>query len=223
MELNEYLAIIRKRTLLIVIITFVATLISGVVSFFVIKPMYKADISVIIGKQDAGNAPKNMEYSEVMMYQQLVQTYGQIAKSRTVAEDVINSLNLNIKVDSLINMISVAPKANTMFLTITVKSGDPKQSMDVANQLAKSLKKVSSMVQRGDNVQLLDEALMPQRPDSPKPFFNMAVAFFIGLMISFGVAFLLEYLDNTVKTSEDIEKLIDVPVIGLIPLVEKND
>lgn len=61
---------------------------------------------------------------------------------------------------------------------------------------------------------------MPTSPSSPKPVLNMLIAFFIGLMVSVGIAFLLEYLDNTVKTQEDVEKLIGVPVIGIIPMVE---
>jgi capsular polysaccharide biosynthesis protein len=67
-----------------------------------------------------------------------------------------------------------------------------------------------------DNVQILDPAQLPEGPYSPKPRLNIAVAFFLGLMVSVGLAFLIEYLDTTVKTQEDIEKLIGVPVIGVI-------
>lgn len=223
MELCEILRIIKNRILLISIITLLVTIVSGAVSFFFIKPMYNADISVIIGRKDTGGNSTNMDYNEVMMYQQLVQTYGEIAKSRTVAEDVIESLNLDIKADSLINMISVSTKANTMFLNIKVKSSNAKESTDIANQLAKSLKKVGAKVQKSDNVQLLDEAQIPQKAYSPKHFFDIVVGFCIGVLISTGMVFIIEYLDNTVKTLEDIEKVIQVPVIGLIPFVEKID
>ena len=89
-------------------------------------------------------------------------------------------------------MVSVAPKGDTEFLTITVKSKDPKEAMDIANQLAKSLKYVSNDVKKADNVQLLDEAQVPIAPDSPNKRLNIAIAFFIGLMVSLGIAFLLE-------------------------------
>ncbi|MCJ7691071.1 MAG: lipopolysaccharide biosynthesis protein, partial [Clostridiaceae bacterium] len=115
-------------------------------------------------------------------------------------------------------MVTVAPKGDTEFLTITVKSKDPKEAMDIANQLAKSLKVISTEVKKVDNIQLLDVAILPTSPDNPNPKLNMAIAFFIGLMISMGIAFLLEYLDNTVKSQEEIEKLTGVPVIGIIPL-----
>lgn len=217
MELHEYLQIFRKRWTLIVLITLITTLSSAVVSFFVIKPTYKADISVIVGKPKTESSANQTNYNDVMMYQKLVKTYSQFAQSRTVAENVINKMNLNMKVETLQSMISVSPMGDTEFLTITVKSKDPKQAMDIANQLAKSLKEVSYNVNKSDNVQMLDDAQLPTRPASPKPLLNIAIAFFIGLMLSVGVVFIIEYLDNTVKSSEEIEKLIGLPVIGVIP------
>ncbi|GLC28689.1 YveK family protein [Clostridium omnivorum] len=220
MELHEYLQIFRKRWTLIVLITLITTLSSAVVSFFVIKPTYKADISVIIGKPKTESSANQTNYNDVMMYQKLVKTYSQFAQSRTVAENVINKMNLTMKVETLQSMISVSPMGDTEFLTITVKSKDPKQAMDIANQLAKSLKEVSYNVNKSDNVQMLDNAQLPTRPASPKPLLNIAIAFFIGLMLSVGVVFIIEYLDNTVKSAEEIEKLVGLPVIGVIPNIK---
>ncbi|MFL0268823.1 YveK family protein [Candidatus Clostridium radicumherbarum] len=221
MELIEYLNILKKRWTLIVVITLAAALISGIVSYFIIKPTYKADISVIIQKETSTDASKSpsMSYNDVMMYQQLVKTYSEFVKSRTVAEDVIQNLNLKLSTDQLQNMVTAAPQGTTEFLTITVKSKDPKQAMDIANQLAVSLKDVSKNVTKSDNVGILDKAQLPISPDSPKTKLNIAIAFLLGLMVSVGVVFLIEYLDNTIKTSEDVEKLIGIPVIGTIPFV----
>lgn len=219
MELKEYISIIKKRILLILIVTLLATFTSAVFSYFIIKPVYKADISVMIGKV---NKDQTTSYNDILLYQKQVKTYGELVKSRTVAEDVIDKLHLDMKPAELQAMVSVAPKGDTEFITITVKSVDSEQAMNIANQLAKSLKEVSVNIRKEDNVMLLDEALLPTKPDSPKPPLNMAVAFFMGLMVSVGVVFLIEYLDNTVKTQEDVEKLLGIPVIGTIPLVEEE-
>jgi capsular polysaccharide biosynthesis protein len=224
MEIREYFYIIKKRALIIVLITLAATLASGIISYFVIKPVYKADISVIIGKTEKDSSTLNPNYSEVMMYQTMVKTYCEFAKSRTVAEDVIKKLNLEpMKPSELLSMITVAPKGTTEFITITVKSKDPEKAMKIANQLAKSLKEISSNVKNSDNVMLLDEALLPTGQDSPKPMLNMAIAFFLGVMISVGLVFMIEFLDNTIKTQDDVEKLLGLPVIGLIPLVNDKE
>jgi capsular polysaccharide biosynthesis protein len=220
MELQEYLSILKKRWSLIVIITLLTTLVSGIASYFIIKPTYKSDISVIIGKQDSSDAKASaVSYNDVLMYQKMVKTYSELAKSRTVAEHAISAMKIDMKPDTLRGMITVAPKGDTEFLTITVKSNEAKRAMDLANQLARSLKEVSTSIKKTDNVQILDEAQLPTKPDSPKAMLNMAIAFFLGLMVSIGLIFLLEYLDNTIKSPDDIEKLLGIPVIGTIPLI----
>jgi capsular polysaccharide biosynthesis protein len=219
-ELKEYFNIIRKRLLLIVVITLLSSFTAALVSYFFIKPIYKADISVIIRKN---NNDSQTNYNDIMMYQKQVKGYGEMAKTRTVAEHVVNKLNLDMSPDELRSMVSVAPKGDTEFITITVKSKDAEQAMQIANQLAKSLKEVSINVLGEDNVKLLDMAELPSRPDTPKPLLNVAIAFFMGIMVSVGIVFLIEYLDNTIKTQEDVEKLIGVPVIGTIPLVEEEE
>ncbi|MBU3112386.1 YveK family protein [Clostridium lacusfryxellense] len=218
MEIIEYFNIIKKRMLLVILLTLGATVLSGVLSYFVITPTYKSDISVIIGKIESDASVSQDSYNDVIMYQKLVKTYSEFAASRRVSEHVIKALSLKIDPIELQNMVTVAPKGDTEFLTMTVTSKYPKEAMDIANQLAKSLKYISNDVKKVDNVQLLDEALEPTSPANPNPKLNMAIAFFIGLMVSLGIAFLLEYLDNTVKSQEDIEKLTGIPVIGIIPL-----
>jgi capsular polysaccharide biosynthesis protein len=220
MELMEYFNIIKKRILLVVLITLGATVLSGVLSYFVITPTYKSDISVIIGKIQSGSTESQPGYNDVIMYQKLVKTYSEFAKSRKVSEHAIKALNLKIEPSQLQGMVSVAPKGDTEFLTITVKSTDPKEAMEIANQLAISLKYISNDVKKVDNVLIVDEAQQPTKQDNPNPNLNMAIAFFIGIMGSLGIAFLLEYLDNTVKSQEDIEKLTGIPVIGIIPLTK---
>jgi capsular polysaccharide biosynthesis protein len=220
MELKEYISIIKKRLLLIIVITLFSTFISAVYSYFIVKPVYKADISVIIGRFDK---EQNVSYNDILMYQRQVKTYSKLARSRAVAEDTIRKLRLDMKPNELLSMVSVSPEGDTEFITIAVRSQDPKQAKDIANQFARSLKQVSKEVRHEDNVILIDEALLPTRPDSPRPKLNMAIAFFMGMMISLGLVFLMEYLDNTIKTQDDVEKLVGIPVIGTIPLVEDEE
>lgn len=221
MELKDYFNIIRKRILLVILVTLGCTLVSAAVSYFVIKPVYKADIAVIIGNNDKAVDNTKPNYNDVMMYQKLVQTYSEFVKTRVVADDVIKELKLDITSDDLTKMISVTPKGTTEFLTISVSSPNKDQVAEIANQVAKSLKKVSKEIKNQDNVQLVDGASVPQKPASPKPLLNIAVAFFVGLMLSIGSVFLLEYLDNTVKDEEELTKLLGIPVIGVIPTIEE--
>jgi capsular polysaccharide biosynthesis protein len=222
MEIKEYINILKKRFLLILVITLLSTFTSAVFSYIIIKPNYKADISVIIGKkEDNQNVAYN--YNDIMMYQKLVKTYSVMATSRRVVEDVKQTENLDLSIGEITGMISVAPKGDTQFLTITVKSESAETAKIIANQLAISLKEISKDILNEDNVHILDEALLPTAPDTPRPMLNIAIAFFLGIMVSIGLVFLIEYLDNTVKSQDDIEKLIGVPVIGIIPMVQEEE
>lgn len=220
MELKEYFEILKKRLKLILLITLCSTIVSGVISVFFIKPTYKADISVIISQAKSEGTSNSQTYNDLIMYQKMVKTYAELAKSRMVAENVLDNLKLDIKVGQLQSMLTVTPKGDTEFLTISIKAQDPKQAQDLANQYAKSLKIVGNEVKKVDNIQLLDEALLPTGKDSPRVSLNIAIAFFLGVMVSIGLVFLLEYLDNTIKTKEDIERNLELPVIGLLPYDE---
>lgn len=221
MELKERFYILKKRLILAIIITLVATVSAGILSYFLIKPQYKADISVIIGKTQSVSNNSSSNYYDVMLYQTMVQTYSKLTISRTVAEDVIKQLNLkSMKVSDLLAMITVTPEKDTQFLTITVTSQDPKQAMIIANQFAKSLNDISIKINKIDIVMIIDKAGLPTINDSPKPARNMVMGFFIGIVFSIGLVFLLDYLDNTLKTKEDVETAIGLPVIGTISLVK---
>lgn len=221
MELKEYLHILKKRWLLILSVTLTCVFVSAIVSFFLIKPTYQASISVVIGgNKEESSSNTNQTYNDVMMYQKLVKTYSEFVKTRSVAEDAIDKLNLDITPGALLGMISVAPKGDTEFLTITVKSKDAYEARDIANQVAKSLKAITKDIKKVDNVQLVDDALLPSGPVSPKPLLNIAIALILGLFVSMGIVFLIEYLDNTVKDTDELEKLLEVPVLGAIPMME---
>lgn len=221
MELKEYLHILKKRWLLILSVTLTCVFVSAIVSFFLIKPTYQASISVVIGgNKEESSSNTNQTYNDVMMYQKLVKTYSEFVKTRSVAEDAIDKLNLDITPGALLGMVSVAPKGDTEFLTITVKSKDAYEARDIANQVAKSLKAITKDIKKVDNVQLVDDALLPSGPVSPKPLLNIAIALILGLFVSVGIVFLIEYLDNTVKDTDELEKLLEVPVLGAIPMME---
>lgn len=222
MELKEYLNIVLKRKWIIISITLVATILSGVVTVFVMSKTYNADIAVIIGQDPQLKSDNlNQNINDIMMYKQMVKTYSELSKSRRVLDDVIDKLNLNINANDLLKKVSVTPKVDTEFLTISIKDKDPYVCQKIANQMAHSLKAVSKEVKKMDNVQILDEAELPKKPSSPRTVMNIAIAFVLGFMISVGIVFLLEYLDDTVKTEEDIEKLIGMPVLGTIPIMKE--
>ena len=219
LDLKDFFYIIKKRLKLIVLITLACAVITGLVSVFLIKPTYEASSSIIVGKPTNNIKTDN---NDVMMYQNLVKTYAQIAQSDSVAKAALNKLNENITLDQFQKMVSVTPQEGTQILTIKADSKDPNEAAKVVDTMASSFISESKKVfPTGGDIQIMDRAQIPNKPVKPKKTLNVAIAFFLGLIVSVGISFLLEYQDNTIKTEDDIDRYLELPVIGVIPKAGK--
>ncbi|MGC7870001.1 YveK family protein [Desulfosporosinus sp. SYSU MS00001] len=219
-DLRQYLEVLRKRWLIIAAIPLIAAITSGAISFFILKPSYEASTTLIVGKKatEEGQAAAQMLDNNVLLAnQQLAKTYATIAQSRTVEENVIKDLDLPLTAEDLDKLISVDQVKTTEILEIKVSNTDPKLAASIANTMAQEFSKAVIEIKKVDSVSIVDKAEFPNAPVKPNKILNILIAFVVGLMVAVGIAFLLEYLDNTVKTSNDVEKLLGVPVLGVIP------
>ena len=220
MDLRQYWEVLKKRWVIIIVIPLIAALTSAIVSFFILKPVYEASTTLIVGKKASDNtqqAGQLLDYNVLLANQQLAKTYGTIAKSRTVEQSVIEELKLPIKVENLDPSISVDPVKNTEVLQISVDNNDPVLAANIANTLAAKFSDAVIQIKRVDSVSIIDNAVTPDKPIKPKKSLNVLIAFVVGLMMSVGIAFLLEYMDNTIKSSKDVENTLGLPVLGVIP------
>lgn len=220
-DLSTLWQIIRKKLGLIIVVTILITMIAGIFTFFYVEPEYRSTVAVFISDERTG-ASVTETIGDINMYQKLVDTYAEIAKSRTVAEDVIANLDLDMTVAGLQSMITTSPKGNTQFLNLSITSTDLELSYNMANQLARSLKAVSRELRGTDIVQILDPANVPTAPSSPNIKMNLAIGFVLGLMISVFGVFLLEFMDKTLKDPEFISNELRLPVLAAIPYSDKE-
>jgi capsular polysaccharide biosynthesis protein len=220
-DLRDLFIMIKKRRKLIIIITLLCTLASGIVSFLILKPVYEAQTSIIVGKPQG---TEQTVYSDIVMYQNLVKTYVQIAKSKIVADETAARLGEGFTSKDVQDSITVTPQTDTQILIIKARSVDPSISVQIATAAAGTFIDTSKTVfPTGGDIQIMDRAQIPTNPVSPNKKLNIAIAFLIGLMGSLGLVFIIEYLDNTIKSEDDIARYLDLPVIGIIPKeVEDN-
>lgn len=218
LDFREIIEVLRKRMVLIISITLAVTIFSGLISFFVLKPVYQARISIVVGKVQDVKSKTQDDFNDVMMYQNLVKTYAQIAQSRTVAQKTITSLKLlGITPEVLQGQVTVTPQTSTQIMDIKVNNKAPIMARNIVNALAASFIDESKRIYPNGNIQVIDSAVVPKSPISPNKKLNIAIAFFLGLMLSLGLSFLLEFMDSTIKTEGDVEKYLNIQVIGIIP------
>lgn len=218
-SLQEIAYALKKRWKLIVLITIAATLVSAILSFFVIKPQYEAKTKLFIGKQETQetNAYNN---SDVMMYQQLMKTYAELVKTSDLVTKAVKSADLNYnqnEIKEILNNLTANPSADTQILDLSFKGGNPKEVLKVTESITNEFILESKELIPNGNVQVIQKPQLPEYPISPNKKLNILIAFVLGLMLGVGVVLLLEYLDNTFKSREELEKTLDLPIIGAIP------
>lgn len=214
-RIEDVAEILIKRWKMIVSITVIATILSGIVSFFIIAPKYESSTKVFIGKED--NKNKDYNNSDIQMYQQLLKTYAEVISTNDLIEKVVISNNLDITSEEILKSLKVTPTANTQILEIKYTSKDKNLSKEILDSVTNEFIKVSTDLIPNGNVRIIETAKVPESPASPNKKLNIAIAFFLGLMVSVGLAFLLEFMDNTFKTKDQLEQILGVPVIGAIP------
>ena len=125
--------------------------------------------------------------------------------------------NLNLKSEDILECLTVTPRADTQILEINYISTDKVLARDVVNSVTNEFIKSSTELIPNGNVKIIESVKIPENPVSPNKKMNIGIAFLLGLMISIGLSFLLEFVDNTFKTKEQMEEILGLPVLGAIP------
>lgn len=214
-DLNQFLYVLNKRKNIIIVITLAAAIIAGIISFFIMSPVYQSKVTVIVGKKNEPGTSA-VQYNDIMMYQNLTKTYASIATSKLITGKAAEKLGNGTTADALSKVITVTPETGTQILDISAEGGTPKEALDRVTALSQAFVENSSSVYNAGEVNIMDKGVLTQTPVKPNKKLNIAIAFFLGLMVSVGISFLLEYMDSTVKTSEDVKRYLDLPVLGVI-------
>lgn len=216
-SLKEIFETLKERFQLIVFVTLFAVLITGVFTYFFITPVYQASTQILINQSQDATQP-TLDVNQVRTNVELINTYSVIIKTPTILDKVNKELGLNMTSDELGAKLEVTSEQNSQVVNIVVNDTDPKRAALIANTVAETFKNEIPNIMNVNNVNILSKAKVGEDPSpvKPKPLLNMAIGLVVGLMLAVGLAFLLEYLDNTIKTEDDIMKNLEVPVLGVI-------
>lgn len=218
MNLKEYFTIIYKRIWLIIILPILASLASAYMSFYVIKPTYEANTTMYVLNKKSGEQ-LNLGQSELLGGQLLVKDYRELIKSRSITENVIEQLGIkDVKWDKFADKISVEAKNDTRVIEIKVENEDPEMAKNIANKLGDTFRASAIDLMGVDNVHTFDKAKTPSDPIKPRSYINIGIGFLTGFLFAVGLILLMEYMDSTIKTGEDVENKLGLPVIGTIPV-----
>ena len=202
-------------------ISIVILAVSGVIAYDMLikKPVYQANTTVVIAKSDSIDGTA-VSLNEVNASQKLANTYSEIAKSELVLNRVIDDLHLSMTSKELSKGVSIKPIEDTSIISINVKDQNATRSATIANSIAKVFAEEIAKIYKLDNVSQLSIAATPSAPSNNTMTRDIVLAVAIAVLGVAGFAFLRFYLDDSVKHTDDIEKILGLPVAGNI---SKND
>jgi len=217
MKLKEFGRILGELKLVLALVPIVAMLTSAVVNIFVLMPVYKSTTTLIVLRDEM--APySEININTLTLNQNLVRTYSELAKSRSVAEEVIKNNNLDFTPEELSSKIEVN-LGETEVLKITASDSNPEMAALIANAVAQALSRKVHKFLNIKNIQVLDPAVPSGIPVNNNIFLNVMLAGILGLIITIAIIFVREYLDDTIRNSDEVESYLKLPVLGLIPAV----
>jgi capsular polysaccharide biosynthesis protein len=222
-SLKDIARTLRKRLTLITLIAAIAVAVSGIISYFILTPVYQASTQMLVN-QKSSEQPV-LDPNQIRTNVEMINTYKQIIQSPAILDLVVEELNLQQTTDTLKSKITVSSEQNSQVFNLTVEDEDPAQAVKLANTISETFSTEVTGLMNVDNVKILSPAVLKDNPSpiKPKPLLNIAIALVVGLMAGVGIAFLLEYLDNTIKTEEDIQNILGLPVLGAIPKISVDD
>jgi len=215
-DLLHYWSVVKRRFWVLAVVVVVAVLVAGSVSYYLLPGIYSASTTLIVVRQET----PVLDYSTMLMNTQLAKTYPEIIRSRQIAKRVIGNLGLPLTVTEFAAKVKVQAVPNTLLIQIAVEDQNPAKAASIANALASEFMREVVDLMKVENVSVVDPAIAPAEPVWPRPLLNMAVAGVLGAMIGLALVFMVESLDNRLKTEEDVRRHLGLPVLGAIQRID---
>lgn len=214
MELSDYFRILRQRGWLILLLMVLTA--AAAYGFSKIQtPVFQSSLRLLV-------SPSRTDFGQAQAAKVLLTSYEQWLYSSYQAQAVIDKLQLDMTAGELLSDVRVASDGNSFVINLTVENTDPNVANDIARAWGEEL--IMWQNAKNDKLRLEDRITIefiddPQAGlDRPRTLINTAAGAVFGLLLGVGLIFLLEWIDSGVlRRSEDIERYLDIPVIGTIP------
>lgn len=211
--IQDIVKMMKKRWKLIFLMTLLIGTIGSLFTFYVLTPKYQASSQILVNQKNT-----EIDSNQYQNNVDLINTYSVIIKSPVILGKVIENLNLNQSVNELNRKITVSSQENSLVFSLTVEDINSKRAVDIVNEISETFQREISGIMNVDNVSILARAAAENNPTPifPNNTFNIIVAVIVGLLAGIVISLLLEFLDNTLKDANDIESILDLPVLGSI-------
>lgn len=228
MEIKQYFNIIKKRLWLVAAIVVVITAATGVYAFMTNSPTYTATAKLVINStpKSTDGMANQLDLGTINSNIQLIKTYQEIIKTPAIMNKVVEEYpNLGLNANQLISRVNVSSVNETQVMSLAMTDSSYERAANAVNAIATVFQREVPQIMSLDNIIILDQA-DPSTGGVPmgnNPVLFVLIAFIFSLVIGIAVAFLLEYMDDSIKTEEDIRDVLGLPVLGVIAKMNEDD
>lgn len=216
-DLLELFHVLWSKALVILLSAAAVGLAAMLVTQIFLSPQYQSTTKMYILTQQNNDTVTS---SDLQASEQLTQDCAEMIQSRQVAESVISQLGLDLTAGGLLEKVTVTTSADTRIVTIDVQDEDPYLARDIANALRRIAADTIQDVMNIEAANVFEEANIPEEPVSPSEIKNTLIGVFLGFVIALA-AVIISYLTNdTIRTSEEVERYLHLSTLGIIPLAE---
>lgn len=214
-NLKKLLGSVFEMWWLIALFVAVAAISAVIITTSYMKPTYEASATLFIGKDT--DVLSSISMSDLQIDSKLVLDYRELLRTKLVTKEVISELGLSTTYETMVRKLDVETLSDSRFVKVVYRDSKADRAADVANKLSETLVIKAQDIVGVDNIQIVDYADVPDDPVSPRLMLNLVIAVFIALLMSLMIIFLINKLDNRIRTKQDIEEYIGLSVLSEIP------
>ena len=195
-------------------------------------PKYKSSTTLVLTKTESSknseeetvDATESITTTDITINSKLVATYSELIKSKSILREVLSNLNIeDLSEDDVRKNVTVSSLKDTEVIEITVANENPLYASRIANGIAESFTKQVAEIYNINNVHVVDKAEVEEMPYNINHKKDIAIFLAMGFVVAVGFVLLTNMLDTTVKSADDIEKNVQLPVLASIPMYDFDD
>lgn len=212
--------ILWKRKILIALVAIVAGALAFAYSAFVVKPEFTSTTRIYVVNRNQGDKP-GLTNQDLQAGSYLVKDYREIILSQDVLEKVTSNLKLDLSPKALASKVKVTVPVDTRIVSISVNDRVPEEASRIANSLREVAAEKIISITRVSDVTTLEEARPAIAPSSPNIRRNTIIGLLGGTVFTVIAVLIVELVDTRVKRPEDIEDVMQIALLGVVPNLDK--
>jgi len=217
-NLSEVYSYFKTKILWILLAVVLIIVLGNVFTLLTRTPLYQSNTTIVL----VGESKSGYSQTESQLNQNLIGTYSQIIKSRKVLNQVIKNLDLKLTTTDLAQSITTSSVEDTEIIQITVNNPKAKDAKKITDELAEVFAKEIKDIYHLENVEIIDKAEIAKTPYNVNYLKDNVIYLVAGLVLSFGVVFVMYYFDTSIKSSDIVEEKLGLTVIGIVPKEERE-